>query len=79
MSSCQVGEWLLGRSDESASLATESCQSAAIIVTTMRTLPHAKNLRRAVECVIESNTNDGYSPTRFRQVTMDGAAPNLLD
>jgi hypothetical protein len=45
----------------------------------MRPLPAAQTLRRAVECVIESNTADGYPPTRFRQMTMDGTASNLVE
>jgi hypothetical protein len=44
----------------------------------MRQLPVAQNLREAVERVIQSNTEDGYRPSRFIQITMDGMAPNLF-
>lgn len=37
-----------------------------------------KNLQAAVRYVIESNCADGYTPSRFIQMTQDGTAPNLL-
>lgn len=44
----------------------------------MRPIPTPKNLEAAVRCVIESNRADGYTPSRFIQMTGDGTAPNLL-
>jgi hypothetical protein len=44
----------------------------------MRFLPTPRDLRAAVHCVIESNSADGYIPTRFIQATGDGTAPGLL-
>src|ERR1035437_1480460 len=44
----------------------------------MRILPNPQNLKDAVRCVIESNSADGYVPSRFIQATGDGNAPDLL-
>lgn len=44
----------------------------------MRPMPTPKNLEAAVKCVIEGNRADGYTPTRFIQMTQDSTAPNLL-
>lgn len=44
----------------------------------MRHLPTPRDLNDAVRCVIESNRSDGYTPTRFIQVTADGTAPDLI-
>src|ERR1035437_3932657 len=44
----------------------------------MRTLPNPHDLKDAVRCVIESNSADGYVPSRFIQATGDGTAPDLL-
>jgi hypothetical protein len=44
----------------------------------MRPMPTPENLQAAVHCVIESNSADGYTPSRFIQMTEDGTAPNLL-
>ena|SRR5947209_1308933 len=44
----------------------------------MRTLPAPRNLQGAVQCVIDSNSADGFAPSRFIQVTQAGTAPNLL-
>ena len=41
-------------------------------------MPTPKNLQAAVQCVIESNSADGYTPSRFIQMTEDGTAPTLL-
>jgi hypothetical protein len=41
-------------------------------------MPTPKNLPSDVHCVIESNSADGYTPTRFIQMTEDGSAPDLL-
>ena len=43
----------------------------------MRQLPNVQILREAVRAVIESNTSDGYVPTRFIQATCNGDDPNL--
>ncbi len=42
-------------------------------------MPHAHNLREAVQLVIASNRSDGYPPTRFIQVTEEGYADDLLE
>jgi hypothetical protein len=44
----------------------------------VRRLPTPPTLSAAVQLVIESNHEDGYTPTRFIQVTQEGFAPNLL-
>ena len=44
----------------------------------MRPLPTPQTLSAAVSLVIDSNRQDGYTPTRFIQVTQEGSAPNLL-
>jgi hypothetical protein len=44
----------------------------------MRILPNPRDLKDAVRCVIESNSADGYVPSRFIQATGDGTAPDLL-
>lgn len=44
----------------------------------VRPLPTPQTLSAAVRLVIESNREDGYTPTRFIQVTQEGFAPNLL-
>jgi len=44
----------------------------------MRKLPTPHDLKDAVRCVIESNSADGYIPTRFIQATGDGNALDLL-
>src|SRR5580692_1268937 len=44
----------------------------------MRPLPSVHDLRGAVGSVIESNRQDGYPAARFRNVTMDGASPDLF-
>ena len=44
----------------------------------MRFLPTPRDLKAAVRCVIESNSADGYVPSRFIQATGDGNAPDLL-
>jgi len=44
----------------------------------MRILPNPQDLKDAVCCVIESNSADGYVPSRFIQATGDGTAPDLL-
>ena len=44
----------------------------------MRILPNPRDLRAAVRCVIESDSADGYVPSRFIQATGDGTAPDLL-
>jgi hypothetical protein len=44
----------------------------------VRPLPTPPTLSAAVSLVIESNREDGYTPTRFIQVTQEGFAPNLL-
>jgi hypothetical protein len=44
----------------------------------MRFLPTPRDLKDAVRCVIESNSADGYVPSRFIQATGDGTAPDLL-
>jgi len=44
----------------------------------MRILPNPRDLKAAVCLVIESNSADGYIPTRFIQATSDGTAPDLL-
>jgi len=36
----------------------------------MRPMPRPKNLEAAVQYVIESNRADGYTPTRFIQITV---------
>ena len=41
-------------------------------------LPNPRDLKAAVRCVIESNSADGYVPSRFIQATGDGTAPDLL-
>ena len=43
----------------------------------MRSLPKVQTLKEAVRMVIESNTGDGYSPTRFIQATANGDRPDL--
>jgi hypothetical protein len=48
------------------------------IIPAMRILPNPRNLKAAVRCVIESNSADGYVPSRFIQATGDGTAPDLL-
>jgi hypothetical protein len=45
----------------------------------LRPLPQADNPQQAVRLVIASNRSDGYTPTRFIQVTEDGYADDLLD
>jgi len=44
----------------------------------MRRLPNPQTLSDAVHEVIDSNTADGYPPTRFIGATQGGFAPNLL-
>lgn len=44
----------------------------------MRPMPRPTSLQAAVQYVIESNSADGYTPTRFIQITQDGTAPSLL-
>jgi hypothetical protein len=44
----------------------------------MRVLPNPHDLKDAVRCVVESNSADGYIPTRFIQATGGGTAPDLL-
>jgi hypothetical protein len=48
------------------------------IIAGMRVLPNPRNLKDAVRCVIESNSLDGYVPSRFIQATGEGTAPDLL-
>jgi hypothetical protein len=48
------------------------------IIAGMRILPNPRDLKDAVRCVIESNSADGYVPSRFIQATGDGTAPDLL-
>ena len=43
----------------------------------MRPLPVVATLQEAVERVIDSNSRDGYVPTRFIQATEYGRAPAL--
>ncbi len=50
----------------------------ASIIADMRILPNPRDLKDAVRCVIESNSADGYVPSRFIQATGDGNAPDLL-
>jgi hypothetical protein len=44
----------------------------------MRFLPTPRDLKAAVRCVIESNSADGYVPSRFIQATGNGTASDLL-
>jgi hypothetical protein len=44
----------------------------------MRILPNPRDLKAAVRRVIESNSADGYVPSRLIQATGDGTAPDLL-
>jgi hypothetical protein len=48
------------------------------IIPGMRILPNPRDLKEAVRSVIESNSADGYVPSRFIQATGDGTAPDLL-
>jgi hypothetical protein len=43
-----------------------------------RPLPNPPTLSDAVQEVINSNSADGYTPTRFMGATQSGLAPNLL-
>lgn len=43
----------------------------------LRLLPAVTTLQEAVEKVIESNSRDGYVPSRFIQATEYGRAPSL--
>lgn len=42
-------------------------------------VPNPGNLREAVQLVIDQNRRVGYSPNRFRQITEDGEANDLVD
>jgi hypothetical protein len=44
----------------------------------MRAMPVAGSLAAAINCVIDSNRKDGYTPTRFISLTKNGDAPDLL-
>ena len=44
----------------------------------MRILPNVQTLREAVGQVVDSNSSDGYTPTRFIQATGGGDSPALL-
>ena len=44
----------------------------------MRPLPTPQTLSAAVRLVIESNREDGYTPTRLIQFTQEGFARNLI-
>ena len=43
----------------------------------MRILPNVQTLKEAVKQVIQSNSSDGYVPTRFIQATGGGDSPTL--
>ena len=44
----------------------------------MRPIPEPKDLEAGVQYIIESNRADGYTPTRFIQITQDGNARNPM-
>lgn len=44
-----------------------------------RPLPNVRTLNDAVRFVIDSNTKDGYVPSRFIQITQNGDAPNIFE
>jgi len=48
------------------------------LIAGMRELPNPRDLKNAVRLVIESNSADGYVPSRFIQATGDGTATDLL-